>query len=107
MSYLRGRSAGHGYGTVVCKKAQQPSAGVPVVPCYMYALTRERCLPPMASVRKSVYSLLKPRKRKSDEVNILGYLLSLAGGVAELYSLLKGAGVKTIRELSRCDTFEE
>ena len=64
----------------VCRKSSD-RAGVPVVPCYMYALTREKRLPPMASVRKSVYSLLKPRKRKS--------------------------GVKTIRELSRCDTFEE
>lgn len=60
----------------------------------------------MASVRKSVYSLLKPRKRKSDEVNILGYFSPLQED-CELYSLLKSAGVKTIRELSRCDTFEE
>ena len=79
---------------------------MPVVPCYMYALTREKRLPPMASVRKSVYSLLKPRKRKSDEVNILGYFSPLQDD-CELYSLLKSAGVKTIRELSRCDTFEE
>ena len=89
----------------VCRKSSD-RAGVPVVPCYMYALTREKRLPPMASVRKSVYSLLKPRKRKSDEVNILGYFSPLQED-CELYSLLKSAGVKTIRELSRCDTFEE
>lgn len=89
----------------VCRKSSD-RAGVPVVPCYMYALTREKRLPPMASVRKSVYSLLKPRKRKSDEVNILGYFSPLQED-CELYSLLKSAGVKTIRELSRCESFEE
>lgn len=89
----------------VCRKSSD-RASVPVVPCYMYALTREKRLPPMASVRKSVYSLLKPRKRKSDEVNILGYFSPLQED-CELYSLLKGAGVRKIRELSRCESFEE
>ena len=46
----------------VCRKASD-YAGVPVVPCYMYALTREGRLPPMVSVRRSVYSLLQPREK--------------------------------------------
>ncbi len=82
-------------------------ADVPTVACYMYALTREKKLPPMAAVRKSVYSLLeKAEKRKSDEVNILGYFSPLLDD-CEIYGLLKASGVKKIREISRCSTFEE
>lgn len=89
----------------VCRKSSQ-RANVPVVPCYMYALTREKKLPPMAAVRKSVYSLLKPQKRRSDEINIMGYFSPLQED-CELYELMTSAGIKKIRELSRCQTFEE
>ena len=41
----------------ICKKAQK-SVGIPVLPCYMYALTREGRKPPMVHVRQSIYSLL-------------------------------------------------
>ena len=51
----------------VCHKAEE-YAGVPVRPCYMYALTREGRKPPMVHVRQSVYSLLEPKeKRKRGE----------------------------------------
>ena len=89
----------------VCRKCEE-YAGVPTVPCYMYALTREKKLPPMAAVRKSVYSLLKPQQRKSNEINILGFFAPL-DDKCELYKLLYSAGVKKIREISRCRTFEE
>ena len=81
-------------------------AGVPVVPCYMYALTREKKLPPMAAVRKAVYSLLKPQKRHSDSMNILGHFAPLNDD-CEMYELLTKAGIKHIREISRCEDFEE
>jgi len=77
-------------------------AGVPVVPCYMYALTREKKLPPMAAVRKAVYSLLKPQKRHSDAMNILGFFAPLNDD-SEIYELLTKAGIKHIREISRCE----
>lgn len=41
----------------VCRKAEK-AAGVPVRPCYMYALTREGRKPPMVLVRIAIYSLL-------------------------------------------------
>lgn len=88
----------------VCRKASE-QAGVPVVPCYMYALTREGRLPPMAAVRGAVYSLLKPAEREPDAVNILGHFTPLDDG-CELYPLLRRAGVRQIRELSRCETFD-
>ena len=81
-------------------------AGVPVVPCYMYALTREKKLPPMAAVRKAVYSLLEPQKRQPDAVNILGFFSPLNDD-CEVYELFNKAGIKHIREISRCETFEE
>ena len=47
----------------VCRKAEE-AAGLPVKPCYMYALTREGRKPPMVHVRQSIYSLLEPKKKK-------------------------------------------
>ena len=44
----------------VCRKAEE-RAGLPVRPCYMYALTREGRKPPMVHVRQSLYSLLEPK----------------------------------------------
>ncbi|MBO5722626.1 MAG: oxidoreductase [Lentisphaeria bacterium] len=89
----------------VCRKCSD-AAGVPVIPCYMYALTREGRLPPMASVRRSVYSLLEQRERKSTAANILGYFSSLNDN-CELYTLLNQAGIRTVREISRCESFAE
>ena len=89
----------------ICKKAQK-SVGIPVLPCYMYALTREGRKPPMVHVRQSIYSLLEPKKKKSTSVNLLGHFAPLEDD-CELYDLLKQLGVKTIREISRCENYEE
>jgi len=89
----------------VCRASSEFS-GVPVVPCYMYALTREGRVPPMVSVRKSVYSLLKPRRKDPASVNLLGYFSPLAKD-CELHELLRQAGVRHIREISRCRDFAE
>ncbi|MDO4170074.1 MAG: nitrogenase component 1 [Lachnospiraceae bacterium] len=89
----------------VCRKATD-FAGVPVLPCYMYALTREGRVPPMTAVRKTVYALLEPRKKKSTTVNILGEFAPFWDD-CELYEILKNLGVKKINEISRCQDFEE
>ncbi len=89
----------------ICKKAEE-KARVPVRPCYMYALTREGRRPPMVQVRQSVYSLLKPRKRKGNVVNLLGFF-SPVDPRCELFALLKQAGVKTVHEISTCRDFDE
>lgn len=80
--------------------------GVKAAPAYMYALTREKRLPPMGLIRKSVYSLLERRKRISNECTVLGFFSALDDG-CELYSLLQSAGIKKIHELGRCKTYEE
>lgn len=89
----------------VCRKAEE-RVNIPVLPCYMYALTREGRKPPMVHVRQSIYSLLKPMKKKADTVNVLGYFAPLVDD-CELYDLLKHIGVKKVNEISRCKDFED
>ena len=90
----------------VCRKVEEKT-GIPTVACYMYALTREKRLPPMAAVRTSVYSLLeKQEKRNSADMNILGYFTPLFDS-SEIYALMKSIGIKNIRELARCKNFDE
>lgn len=89
----------------ICRKATE-KVGIPVRPCYMYALTREGRKPPMVHVRQSLYSLLEPRKKKGNVVNLLGFFSPLADD-CELYDLLHQAGVKTIHEISRCRDYDE
>lgn len=89
----------------VCRRAEEV-VGLPVRPCYMYALTREGRKPPMVHVRQSLYSLLEPRRKKGTSVNLLGYFGHLTDD-CELYTLLRQIGVKTIRELSRCESYED
>ena len=89
----------------VCRACEEKT-GVSTIPAYMYALTREKRLPPMALVRKSVYSLLKPQKRRANACNLLGYFSALEDG-CELYDLLHSAGIRHIGEIGQCQTFEE
>lgn len=89
----------------ICRKATE-KVGIPVRPCYMYALTREGRKPPMVHVRQSLYSLLEPRKKKGNVVNLLGFFSPLVDD-CELYDLLHQAGVKTIHEISRCRDYDE
>lgn len=89
----------------VAKKAEE-KAGIPVCPCYMYALTREGRKPPMVQVRQSLYSLLPLQKKRGTSVNMLGFFAPLFES-SEIFSLLKSAGVKTIRQISTCENIEE
>jgi len=89
----------------VCRRAEA-EAGLPVRPCYMYALTREGRKPPMVHVRQSLYSLLEKREKCSTSVNLLGFFSPLISD-CELYPLLRSIGVREIRELSRCRDFGE
>lgn len=89
----------------VCRRAQE-AAGIPVRPCYMYALTREGTRPPMVHVRESLYGLLEARARRSADVNILGYFSPLKAD-CELYDLLRQVGVRRIREISTCESYED
>ncbi len=89
----------------VCRSAEE-RVGLPVRPCYMYALTREGRRPPMVHVRQSLYSLLDARPKRASSVNVLGFFAPLVDD-CELYDYLRGIGVKAIREVSRCADFDE
>lgn len=89
----------------VCRKAEA-AAGVPVRPCYMYALTRESQRPPMQAVRETIYGLLQPRQKWARQANLLGFFTPVARD-SELFSLLEKAGIRRAAELARCQTYEE
>lgn len=89
----------------VCRKAEA-AAGVPVRPCYMYALTRESQRPPMQAVRETIYGLLQPRQKWARQANLLGFFTPVARD-SELFSLLGQAGIRRAAELARCQTYEE
>ena len=89
----------------VCRKAEA-RVGLPVRPCYMYALTREGRRPPMVHVRQSLYSLLEPLPKRPAAVNLLGFFAPLADD-SELYRYLRGMGVRVVREISRCADYSE
>ena len=89
----------------VCEEAAV-YAGVPVLPCYMYALTREGRMPPMTAVRKTVYALLEPAKKDPRAVNLLGEFAPFSDD-SELYEILNNIGITTVREISRCRDFDE
>ena len=89
----------------VCRKAEA-AAGVPVRPCYMYALTRESQRPPMQTVRETIYGLLQPRQKWARQANLLGFFTPVARD-SELFSLLGQAGIRRAAELACCQTYEE
>ncbi len=89
----------------VCRSAQEKSK-VRVRPCYMYALTREGLRPPMVHVRQSLYSLLEKKKKDPTAVNLLGFFSKL-DPEWEMFSYLRKASVKHIRQISACDSFDE
>ncbi len=89
----------------VCRKAAE-AAGLPVVPCYMYALTREGRLPPMVAVRQAVYSLLPQRPKNPRAANLLGFF-SPVDPKSDLFTMLRQLGLRQIREISRCRDFAE
>ena len=89
----------------VCRKAQE-RVGLPVRPCYMYALTREGRRPPMVHVRQSLYGLLEPLPKRATSVNLLGFFAPLADD-CELYRYLRDLGVRRVREVSRSSSFDD
>ncbi len=94
----------------VCRKAEDALTGgefegVKVRPCYMYALTREGRRPPMVHVRQTIYSLLEPMEKDPRSVNIIGGFAPLEN--TELITYLKSSGIRNIRQISTCKTYEE
>lgn len=89
----------------VARKAEE-RVELPVRPCYMYALTREGSRPPMVHVRESLYSLLEPKKKRPTSVNLMGFFAPLTSD-CEIFGLLRGIGVKKIRQISTCQDMDD
>ena len=94
----------------VCRKAEEALTGtefegIKVRPCYMYALTREGRRPPMVHVRQTIYSLLEPMEKDARSVNVIGGFAPLED--TELKTYLELAGIRNIRQISTCKTYEE
>ena len=89
----------------VCRKAAA-ACGIPVVPCYMYAINREGKKPPMIAIRQALYSLLRPAAAAGNAVNLLGNFSPLDDG-GELPALLRQAGFDRTNQLAACRTFAE
>lgn len=94
----------------VCRKAEEALrqngfSDTRVRPCYMYALTREGRRPPMVHVRQTLYSLLEPMDKDPGSVNIVGNFAPLAEG--ELQKYLRKAGVRNIRQIGTCESYDE
>lgn len=89
----------------ICRKAEK-LVGIPVRPCYMYALTRESRKPPMVAVRQAIYSLLQPAAKNPRAVNLLGYFSPLQDDT-ELYPLLRQLGIQISQEIARCQDFTQ
>ncbi len=91
---------------ITCARKAETLVQIPVRPCYMYALTREGRRPPMVAVRQSLYSLLPSQKRIRSSVNLLGFFAPVDPD-CELFGMLRGIGVKTIRQISTCENIGE
>lgn len=94
----------------VCRKAEDALTGgefegIKVRPCYMYALTREGRRPPMVHVRQTIYSLLEPMEKDARSVNVIGGFAPLED--TELKTYLELAGIRNIRQISTCGSYEE
>lgn len=83
--------------------------GIPVTTTFMDPIVRDGNYGPMVQVRQAITNCFEARKNAScgkDAVNILGTFAPLENK-NELLTLLKGAGVKEIKTVAGCSTFEE
>lgn len=89
----------------ICRKAEEKN-DVIVLPTYMYAIEREGKNPPMVAIRESLYSLLERPTVDPRAVNLLGFFSELDPD-SDLISLMKGAGIRTVNQISTMDTLDE
>ena len=89
----------------ICRKAEEEN-DVLVIPSYMYAIEREGKKPPMVAIRETLYSLLERPSVDPRAVNLLGFFSELDPD-SDLLSLLKGAGIRTVNQISAMKTLDD
>ena len=88
----------------ICRKAEAEN-DVLVIPSYMYAIEREGKNPPMVAIRETLYSLLERPSVDPRAVNLLGFFSEL-DPKSDLLSLMKGAGIRTVNQISAMETLD-
>lgn len=73
--------------------------------CYMNPIMRKSGLNPDQTMRRQLYSLLKPRKKNLKSVSLVGNDFAF-DHTSELYALPVSAGY-TVREITTCKTYED
>ena len=89
----------------ICRKAEEEN-DVLVIPSYMYAIEREGKKPPMVAIRETLYSLLERPSVDPRAVNLLGFFSELDPD-SDLLALLKGAGIRTVNQISAMKTLDD
>ncbi|MDY3868597.1 MAG: nitrogenase component 1 [Pyramidobacter sp.] len=84
----------------------QEKIGIPVVSCFMDPIARETRKAPMVSVQQAIMRCLQKGSPEKDAVNLLGGFVPLDAS-SELPEVLAQAGIRTIRQISACRTFDE
>ena len=83
--------------------------GIPVTTTFMDPIVRDGNYGPMVQVRQAITNCFEAQENASgskDAVNLLGTFAPLEKE-SELFTLLKGAGIKEIKTAAGCRTFEE
>ncbi len=88
----------------VCRRAEAET-GLRVVPSYMYALEREGRKPPMAAIRKTIYSLLEKGEKEPDRINLMGFFTPVDPR-SELFQVLRGMGIRKIGQVCQYDSLD-
>ncbi len=87
-------------------KKLERELSIPVVSCFMDPITRESRRAPMVSVQQAIMQCLRPRDTHGDTVSVLGGFVPVDED-SDFRTLLKGAGIRHVREISACGDFDE
>ena len=83
--------------------------GIPVTTTFMDPIVRDGNYGPMVQVRQAITNCFEAKERGSEEssaVNLLGTFAPL-DAESELFALLAGAGIKAVKTVAGCSSFEE
>lgn len=89
----------------VFKKLREKYPAVDFTDCYMNPIMRKSKLPPDATMRRQLYSLLKPAPREEKLIAILGNNERLSPE-GEMMELLRAGGYEVL-EIAGCKNYEE
>lgn len=90
----------------ICNRLEKKH-GIKVKACYMDPITRDGKNPPEIKIQQSVYDCLTINTSdKEPAVNIIGNFVPVMKD-CEIYQLFKQAGIKEIRQVGDCETFDD